>query len=66
MISLALSGSFALIRSITIITPFMSMIREIVETGIDREVHLLYGCRNEEVAIFHKDLTEIAKNHKNF
>lgn len=48
------------------ITPFMSMIREILETGIDREVHLLYGCRNEDVSIFHKELTDMSKNHKNF
>lgn len=48
------------------ITPFMSMITEILETGFNREVHLLYGCRNEEVAIFHKELTNMAKNHPNF
>lgn len=48
------------------ITPFMSMITEILETGIDREVHLLYGSRNEDVAIFHKELTNMSKTHKNF
>jgi len=48
------------------ITPFMSMITEILETGIDREIHLLYGCRNEEIAIFHKELTNMSKIHKNF
>ena len=48
------------------ITPFKSMITEILETGIDREIHLLYGCRNEEVAIFHKELSQMADSHKNF
>lgn len=48
------------------ITPFMSMITEILETGIEREVHLLYGCRNTEVAIFHKELTEMSSKHPNF
>lgn len=48
------------------ITPFMSMITEILETGIDRDVYLLYGSRNEDVAIFHKELTNMSKTHKNF
>lgn len=48
------------------ITPFMSMVKEILETGEDREVHLLYGCRNEDVSIFHDELIEMAKNHDNF
>lgn len=48
------------------ITPFISMITEILETGINREVHLLYGCRDEDVAIFHKELTNMSKIHKNF
>ena len=48
------------------ITPFMSMSREILENGQDREITLIYGCRNIEVAIFHNELSEMAKNHKNF
>lgn len=47
------------------ITPFMSMIREIIESGINREMHLIYGCRNEEVSIYHKELLDMAKKHKN-
>lgn len=47
------------------ITPFMSMIREVIESGVNREIYLIYGCRNEEVAIYHNELTEIAKKHKN-
>jgi len=48
------------------ITPFNSMIKEILESGAKREIHLIYGCRDEEVAIFHKELEEMARNHDNF
>lgn len=48
------------------ITPFMSMTREILESGMDREIHLIYGCRNEEVAIYHEELNEMDKKHDNF
>lgn len=48
------------------ITPFYSMIQEILESGSGREVHLIYGCRNEEVSIFHKELKDMAENYKNF
>lgn len=47
------------------ITPYMSMIRQILETGADREIHLLYGCRNEDVSIYHKELGEMADKHDN-
>lgn len=48
------------------ITPFMSMTREILESGMDREIYLIYGCRNEELAIYNEELSEMAKNHNNF
>lgn len=48
------------------ITPFMSMSREILESGVNREIYLIYGCRNEEVAIYHNELTKMAKKHDNF
>jgi ferredoxin-NADP reductase/ferredoxin len=38
------------------ITPFMSMILEIVECGLDRAVYLFYGNRDFEDVIFHKAL----------
>lgn len=38
------------------ITPFMSMVREIVECGLDREVFLFYGNRTLEEAAFHGSL----------
>lgn len=47
------------------VTPFVSMVREIVESGDDRKIDFIFGCRNPEVALFHKELEKIAKEHKN-
>jgi len=44
------------------ITPFMSMIREIVDRGLPRTVTLLYGNRHAGDIIFHEQLTHIS-NH---
>ncbi|MBN2538418.1 MAG: iron-sulfur cluster-binding domain-containing protein, partial [Deltaproteobacteria bacterium] len=43
------------------ITPFMSMIREIAESGLDRTVYLFYGNKNTGDIIFHDELTELSK-----
>ncbi len=48
------------------ITPFMSMTREILEADLDREIFLLYGVRNEKLAIFNEQLSQFAKIHSNF
>lgn len=48
------------------ITPFMSMIREVLDAGLDRDMVLLYGCRNADVALFHDQLTGLAENFANF
>lgn len=48
------------------ITPFMSMISEILESGMDREVILIYGARTEELAIFHEVLQEMSELYPNF
>ena len=47
------------------ITPFMSIIREVVECGLDREVHLFYGNKNVEEAIFHLLLLELSDRFPN-
>ncbi len=48
------------------ITPFVSMVREITESGkTNRKIDFIYGARNPEVALFHKELEAIAKNHPN-
>ncbi len=48
------------------ITPFMSMAREVLGAGLDRQMHLIYGCRNEEVVLFKNELEELDKKHSNF
>jgi glycine betaine catabolism B len=47
------------------ITPFMSMIREIVQCGLDREVYLFYGNRSDGDIIFHDELAEISSKFRN-
>jgi len=47
------------------ITPFMSMIREIVETGLDRDVYLFYGNKELEEAIFHDTINNISDRFEN-
>ena len=47
------------------ITPFMSMIREIAEAGLDRRLTLLYGSRSEVDIIFAQELEGIAARHGN-
>jgi len=42
------------------ITPFMSIIREIVDRGLPRSVTLFYGNRNADDIIFHEQLTAIS------
>ncbi len=48
------------------ITPFLSMIREILEAGLDREVILLYGCRNDSAALYHRELSTFAEKYDSF
>jgi glycine betaine catabolism B len=43
------------------ITPFMSMVREITERGLDREVFLFYGSRTLEETVFHEQLLTYAE-----
>ncbi|MBM4315170.1 MAG: 2Fe-2S iron-sulfur cluster binding domain-containing protein [Deltaproteobacteria bacterium] len=43
------------------ITPFMSMIREVVECGIDRTICLFYGNRSDADIIFHDELLRISR-----
>ena len=42
------------------ITPFRSMIREIVECGLDRSIYLFYGSKNLDDAIFHDELKSLS------
>ncbi len=47
------------------VTPFMSMIRRIVDFGLDTEFFLFYGSRNLDDVIFHDELTAAAKSCPN-
>lgn len=48
------------------ITPFMSMIREVCQAGLDREITLVYGARSLEDMIFTDEIKELAAKNKNF
>ncbi|CFX14270.1 Phenol hydroxylase reductase [Syntrophomonas zehnderi OL-4] len=47
------------------ITPFMSMIREVIDKGLARSIQLFYGSNSVEDAIFHEELLEKAKKFNN-
>jgi len=47
------------------ITPFMSMIREITDCGLDREVYLFYGNKSEDDIIFHQELQVLSTQFSN-
>ncbi|MBW2048235.1 MAG: 2Fe-2S iron-sulfur cluster binding domain-containing protein [Deltaproteobacteria bacterium] len=47
------------------VTPFRSMIREIVECGLDRTVYLFHGSRNLDDLIFHDELRAISDRFEN-
>jgi ferredoxin-NADP reductase len=48
------------------ITPFMSMIREILECGVDRTVHLFYGNKGLDDVIFHETFLVLSERFENF
>jgi ferredoxin-NADP reductase len=48
------------------ITPFMSMIRETTDRGLDRRIHLLFGCQRPEDVIYGDELQDRAERHGNF
>ena len=48
------------------ITPFISMLREILNERLDRDIVMLYGVRNEESALYHEELSYLAATYSNF
>ena len=48
------------------ITPFMSMIRETLDSGLGRQMHLIYGSRTSASAFFKAELEGYAARHDNF
>ncbi|MFE9905099.1 2Fe-2S iron-sulfur cluster-binding protein [Streptomyces achromogenes] len=47
------------------VAPAMSMIREIVDRGLDRRFHLLYGSRSADDILFREELDALAADHPN-
>ncbi|MBU0989235.1 MAG: 2Fe-2S iron-sulfur cluster binding domain-containing protein [Proteobacteria bacterium] len=47
------------------VTPFMSMIRETVECGLDRTLYLFYGSKTLNEAIFHDELSALSERFEN-
>jgi len=47
------------------ITPFMSMIREIIECGLDRTVYLFYGSKTTDDVIFGDEIARLAERFEN-
>lgn len=45
------------------ITPFMSMIREVTDRGLDRTIQLVYGSRREDDILFDAELRQRAAAH---
>jgi len=45
------------------ITPLMSMIREITDRDLDRQIHLIYGSRHTDDIIFWEELADRAGRH---
>jgi ferredoxin-NADP reductase len=48
------------------ITPFMSMIRETTDAGLDRQIHLVYGIKSVDDVIYANELLERAELYDNF
>lgn len=47
------------------ITPLLSMLNEIVETGVQRETWLFFGVRNRGAHVFKEHLEKTAREHEN-
>ena len=47
------------------ITPFMSMIREIVECGLERTIYLFYGSKTPDDVIFSDEIALLAERFEN-
>jgi len=47
------------------ITPFMSMIREITDRGLQRKINLFYGSQSIDDMIFHEELSQMSDQFAN-
>lgn len=47
------------------ITPFMSMIREVTDRGLDRKIHLIYRSHDSSDIMFREELEDRGRRHDN-
>lgn len=48
------------------IAPFRSMVKDLIERKIEKEIILIYGTRNETVIPYHDEFEKIEKENPNF
>jgi ferredoxin-NADP reductase/ferredoxin len=48
------------------ITPLMSMVRDTIQSGLQRTLYLIYGNRSGDDMIYHEELLQMAEKHANF
>ena len=48
------------------VTPFLSMIREVTQAGLDRDIVLIYGARTAETALFYEEMKHMNDSFPNF
>ncbi len=48
------------------IAPFRSMIKDLLSSGFDKKIVLLFGVRSEEDVFYHEEFSKLAQDHPNF
>ncbi len=48
------------------IAPFRSMIKDLLKSGFDKKIVLLFGVRKEEDIFYHDEFSKLAEEHPNF
>ncbi len=48
------------------VTPFLSMIREVTQAGLDRDIVLIYGARTADAALFYEEMTHMSQTFSHF
>ncbi len=48
------------------IAPFRSMIKDLLKSGFDKKITLLFGVRSEDDAFYHEEFSKLAEEYSNF
>ena len=48
------------------IAPFRSMIKDLLSSGFDKKIVLLFGVRSEEDVFYHEEFSKLVQDHPNF